>query len=121
MGTALILFSFSHWFALSWILLYGVGFGMMVSTASMNTMIQTIVEEDKRARVMSFFAMAFIGMAPLGNLAGGSVANHLGAPATVCTAGSASAEASGSGKRLPAVREHIRPIYRRLGIIPEAR
>jgi MFS family permease len=120
LGAALIGFSFSHWFVVSWILLFGVGFGMMAATASMNTMIQTIVEEDKRARVMSFFAMAFIGMAPLGNLVGGSLAGWIGAPWTVRLAGTLCLlGALWFWRRLPIVREHIRPIYRRLGIIPE--
>lgn len=64
-----------------------VGFGMMVQTASSNTVIQTIVDDDKRGRVMSFYTMAFMGVSPFGNLLAGSLASRIGAPHTVLIGG----------------------------------
>jgi MFS family permease len=116
----LIAFSWSHLFWVSWICMYGIGLGMMSGTASMNTMLQTIVDDDKRGRVMSFFTMAFIGMAPIGNLVGGRLAQSYGAPLTVRTAGVVAAiGAMVFAWDLPRLRDSIRPIYQRLGIIPE--
>ena len=79
-GIGLITFSFSQITWLSFILLIFVGFGMMVQMASSNTIIQTVVDEDKRGRVMSFYAMAFMGMSPFGNLFAGLMASKIGAP-----------------------------------------
>ena len=59
------------------------GFGMMVQMASANTVLQTIADEDKRGRVMSFYTMAFMGMVPFGGSFAGSIASKIGAPATV--------------------------------------
>ncbi len=119
-GTGLVIFSFSRWFWLSWAAMLAAGFGMMIGTASINTMLQTIVEPDKRGRVMSFFTMAFIGMSPMGSFIGGALASRIGAPASVRIAGSLCLVAALSYFRyLPKLREHIRPIYTQLGIIPE--
>ncbi len=82
-GCGLIAFSLSRSLFLSLGLLLFAGFGMMVGTAGSNTLLQTVVEDDKRARVMSFYALAFMGMAPIGSLLSGSLANWIGAPATV--------------------------------------
>src|SRR5579863_8812577 len=93
---------------------------MMTGTASINTMLQTIVEPDKRGRVMSFFTTAFIGMAPLGNFIGGAMASRIGAPVSVRIAGLLClAAALAYIRNLPTLREHVRPIYRELGIVPE--
>jgi MFS family permease len=122
MGVGLLSFSFSHWFWLSWFSMLAAGFGMMIGTASINTMLQTIVEPDKRGRVMSFFTTAFIGMSPLGNLAGGALASHIGAPHSVCLAGVfCFGTALWYFRRLPLLREHIRPIYHKMGILPADR
>ena len=95
------------------------GFGMMIATASINTMLQTIVEPDKRGRIMSFFTMAFIGMSPIGNLGGGALADRIGAPASVRLAGTLCLGAAlWYSRHLKLLREHIRPIYRHLGILP---
>jgi MFS family permease len=119
LGTALIVFSFSHWFWLSWAAMMVAGFGMMTSTASINTMLQTIVQPDKRGRVMAFFTASFVGMSPLGNFGGGWVASHIGAPVSVRIAsGVCLIVAFFYTRRLPALRDHIRPIYRELGILP---
>jgi len=79
-GCGIIAFSFSRYLPLSLCLMLVTGFGMIVCMASCNTIVQTIVDEDKRGRVMSFYAIAFIGMAPLGSLLGGSIASKIGAP-----------------------------------------
>jgi len=116
-GTGLVLFSFSHRFWLSWAMMLASGFGMMTATASINTMLQTIVEPDKRGRVMSFFTTAFIGMAPLGNFSGGILASRIGAPHSVCLAGALClAAAFWYARHLPTLRAHIRPLYDQLGI-----
>ena len=86
-GLGLVAFSLSAKLALSLVLLVAVGAGMMMKMAAMNTRIQTLVEEDKRGRVMSFFTMAFFGMAPFGALAAGALAAKLGAPTTVLWGG----------------------------------
>src|SRR4030043_348965 len=86
-GIGLIFFSLSHILWLSFFLLLLAGFGMMVHMASSNTILQTIVDDDKRGRVMSLYAMAFMGMAPLGSLVGGSLAGWMGAPPTLILVG----------------------------------
>jgi MFS family permease len=120
LGSAILAFSFSKLLWMSCLAIGLAGFGMMSGTASINTILQTIVEEDKRGRVMSFFASAFIGVAPLGNLIGGWIAERFGAP---LTARGASLFCLASGGlflfALPTIRKHIRPIYMRLGILPE--
>jgi MFS family permease len=120
LAVALFVFSWSHVFWLSWIVIGLAGFAMMSSTASINTVLQTIVEEDKRGRVMSFFATAFIGMAPIGNLVAGWVADHQGAPVTVrWLSVLCGVSAVLFFVALPRLRQHVRPIYRQLGILPE--
>jgi predicted MFS family arabinose efflux permease len=86
-GLALVAFSLSGKLVLSLALLVAVGAGMMITMAAVNTRIQTLVEEDKRGRVMSFFTMAFFGMAPFGALAAGALAAKIGAPTTVTWGG----------------------------------
>jgi MFS family permease len=82
-----VAFSLSRNFWLSLPLLVWTGCGMMMQMASSNTLLQTIVEENKRGRVMSFYTMAFMGMAPFGSLLAGSLAEALGAPRTVLLGG----------------------------------
>jgi MFS family permease len=95
-------------------------FGMIVCMASCNTIVQTIVDEDKRGRVMSFYAIAFIGMAPLGSLLGGSIASKIGAPFTLALCGVLSiVGAIFFYSRLPEIRKFVRPIYLRMGLIHE--
>jgi MFS family permease len=88
LGTALILFGLSHALWLSLLLMVFVGFGMMQSFSVSNTIIQTIVPEDKRGRVMSYFVMAMFGSAPFGSLMAGALAHRIGAPHTVLLTGS---------------------------------
>ena len=92
----------------------------MTLVASCNTVLQTILDEDKRGRVMSFFTMAFIGVAPFGSLSAGSMAGIIGPRGTLllgsigCLIGAAV-----FGRHLPHIREKVRPIYVRMGIIQE--
>ena len=119
-GLGVIIFSFSRvlWFSMLVILVSG--FGMMVQMASSNTVLQTIVDEDKRGRIMSFYTMAFMGMMPFGSLLAGSLASKIGAPFTLLIGGICCIiGALVFAKNLPALKEEIRPIYAEKGIIPE--
>jgi MFS family permease len=82
-GTSLILFSMSHWFWLSILLVMPAGFSMILQMASSNTLIQTMVPDQLRGRVMAVYSMMFMGMAPFGALLSGAIAQHVGAPLTV--------------------------------------
>ena len=95
------------------------GFALMMETAASNTILQTIVDDDKRGRVMSFYAMAFLGVAPLGSLLAGSLAVRLTTPRVVQLAGAMCAWFAVFAIRLPTLRAFIRPIYRRIGILPD--
>lgn len=95
------------------------GFGMMVYAAGSNTMLQTIVDDHTRGRVMSFFAMAFMGTMPLGSLLAGELARQIGAPATVVISGILCIAGALLFMRiLPKLRPLIRPIYVARGILP---
>jgi len=96
------------------------GFGMMLLMASTNTLLQTLVDDDKRGRVMSLYVMAFMGSAPIGSLIAGTLASRIGAPYTVLIGGIICLlTALWFTKQLPTLRKSIRPIYIRLGILPE--
>jgi MFS family permease len=86
-GCALILFSLSRAFWLSVALLVPVGFSVMVQMAASNTLIQTMVPDRLRGRVMSMYSMVFLGMAPFGGFLAGAAAERLGAPVTVAIGG----------------------------------
>lgn len=119
-GLSLVGFGLSRNEGLSMALLVASGFGMMVHMASSNTILQTIVDEDKRGRVMSLYAMAFMGTVPLGSLLSGALAARIGAPATVVAGGiTCLLGAAAFARALPRLRAEIRPIYARLGVIPE--
>ena len=118
-GAGLIGFGLSRVFWLSAVTVLIAGAGMMQGMAGSNTIIQTIVPEDKRGRVMSYYTMAFVGMAPFGSLLAGSMAHVLGAPSTVVLNGCAVLlGAAWFWTQLPAVRDAMRPIYREMGILP---
>jgi MFS family permease len=118
-GVGLIGFGLSRWLWLSMVLMLICGFGMMQQMAASNTIIQTIVEDNKRGRVMSFYTVAFVGMAPFGSLLAGELANRLGAPYTVMFSGACCIMgAAWFATRLRGIRDFIRPIYRDLGILP---
>lgn len=87
-GAGLILFSFSRWYLLSLCVLVPMGFAMMTQTASSNTLIQVMVPDRLRGRIMSVYSMLFMGMAPLGSLLYGGLAEHIGAPYTLAIGGS---------------------------------
>ena len=87
LGIALVAFSFSRTFWLSAALLVPVGFCMMSEMASSNTLIQSLIPDRMRGRVMSVYAMMFMGMAPIGALLAGTLATQIGAPATVAAGG----------------------------------
>jgi MFS family permease len=117
-GGALIGFSFSKtlWEAL--VILPFVGAGMMVVMAATNTVIQTIVEERLRGRVMAFYTMAFLGTAPIGSLIAGVLADRIGPQRTILLGGAACLIAAlWFARRLPALRAIVRPIYVERGII----
>jgi MFS family permease len=117
-GGALVAFSLSRVFWLSELLLPLVGCGFMVQLASTNTILQTIVQEELRGRVMAYFAMAFFGGAPIGSLIAGVVANRIGAPYTILLGGVVCLLAGAwFAGRLPRLRALVRPIYVERGII----
>ena len=108
-GIALLAFSFSRALWLSAVLLVPVGFCMMIQMASSNTLIQSMVPDRLRGRVMSVYAMTFMGMAPLGALLAGSLAHKLGAPMTVGIGGVVAMVGAGLfGLKLPALRPAAR-------------
>ncbi|MGC9291397.1 MAG: MFS transporter [Acidobacteriaceae bacterium] len=118
-GTGLVLFGFSHSLWLSLLLMLLTGYGMMQGMTISNTIIQTLVSEDKRGRVMSYYTVAFVGMAPFGSLLAGVLAHWIGAPHTVTLSGViVIAGAAWFFTRLPVMRREMRPIYVALGIVP---
>ena len=120
-GAALIAFSFSTslWVALP--MLYFVGMGAMITAASINTVLQTIVEDRMRARVVSIYMMSFLGVAPLGALSAGALAERLGPPTTLALGGAlALGAAFVYWMNLSKIRAAIRPIYQKLGIVPRS-
>jgi MFS family permease len=119
LGGALILFGLSHSLWMSLALMAFAGFGLMQFAAACNTIIQSLVTEDKRARVMSYYTMAFFGAAPFGSLLAGALAHRIGAPDTVilngafCVAGSL-----WFTLELPKIRAILRPICQEMGLVP---
>jgi len=119
-GAGLIGFSFARTLWLAIPCLVVAGFGFMVQMAASNTIIQTIVDDEKRGRVMSFYTMAFLGTAPFGSLIAGWMSARLGAPHTLFVGGvGCLAGAAWFAAELPAVRRAVRPIYVSLGILPQ--
>ncbi|MCG6535344.1 MAG: MFS transporter, partial [Syntrophales bacterium LBB04] len=110
-GCGLISFSLSRHVGTSLAAMLLTGFGMMTVLTSCNTMLQTIVDEDKRGRVMSFYAMAFQGMTPFGNLMAGSLTSFIGAPNTVILGGACCITISAFfARKLPMLRKMVRPV-----------
>ena len=119
-GVGLICFGLSTNLWLSMLLLLVAGFGMMQGLTASNTIIQTLVDEKMRGRVMSYYTMAFVGMAPFGSLLAGALAHAIGAPRTVIVSGVACILGGlWFWSRLPKLRTQMRPIYERLGIVPQ--
>jgi MFS family permease len=119
-GLGMIVLSFSHLLWFSVLTLLVTGFAMIAQMAASNTILQTIVDEDKRGRLMSFYTLAFVGTAPIGSLLSGFLANRIGTMPTimfcglVCVGGSLVFACL-----LPSLRKSVRPIYLRAGILKE--
>jgi MFS family permease len=120
LGLGIVGLAFSHVLWACVLLLAVTGFAMVTQMAASNSVLQTIVEENKRGRVMSLYTMAFFGMGPLGSLLAGCLAGTIGIAATffcfgiVCVAGSLVFAAL-----LPGLQKAVRPIYIRVGILPD--
>jgi MFS family permease len=113
LGVGLILFGLSHILWLSLALMMMVGFGLIQAAAVVNTIIQSLVPDDKRARVMGYYTMAFFGAAPFGSLLAGVLAQHIGAPHTVMLTGTLClAGAAWFSVQLPKIRPEMRARYR---------
>lgn len=120
-GFGLIALSLSRNFALAAVFIAAASFGMITQMAVSNTIIQTIVADDKRGRVMAFYFMAFMGLAPFGSLLAGWTASHMGAPFAILISGvMAIAGAAAFYGRLGEVKENIRPVYLKMGILTES-
>ena len=120
-GAALVVFSFasSLWLALP--MLFLAGMGAMLSAASTNTVLQTIVEDRMRARVVSIYMMSFLGVTPLGALFAGMVAERIGPPAALALGGTITLLAAVTyWMNIEKIRNAIRPIYQKLGIVPRS-
>ena len=119
-GSALIVFALSRVLWLSMLAVLLIGMGLVLQHTSGNTVLQTIVDDDKRGRVMSFYMMAFTSTVTFGNLVAGSLATRIGAPNTLllggilCIIGSLLFT-----KQLPEMRRSMRLIYRRIGLLPQ--
>ncbi|HBZ56064.1 MAG TPA: MFS transporter [Syntrophobacteraceae bacterium] len=117
LGGGIMAFSHSTVFPLSFLLLLVTGFGMMVLLTSSNTILQTIVDEGKRGRVMSLYTMAFMGTVPFGSLLQGSLASKIGAQNTLLVGGICCILGSVLfARQLPLLRQMVRPIYAKMGI-----
>ena len=112
-GCGLMGFACSRHLALSLVAMLVAGFGMMTALTSCNVMLQITADDDKRGRVMSFYAMGFQGMSPFGNLMAGSLASHIGAPNTVLAGGICCLFTSFFfGRKLPTIRKMTHPVRR---------
>ena len=119
-GVTLMIFAYSNLLWLSMVLIALTGLGVILAAQAVGTIFQTIVADNMRGRIMSFFTVAFLGVSPLGSLAAGALANAIGAEHTLCIGGACCvAGAFVLWRQLPRLRANIRPIYIRLGIIQE--
>ncbi len=121
-AVAVFIFSMSRllWFSMAMMVM--AGFGLMVMIASINTVLQSVVDDDKRGRVMALYTMSFVGMAPLGSLLAGSIASikFIGAPGTIMISGILCMVAAVLFiRKLPVIKQAIHPLYVRKGIIPQ--
>ena len=116
-GAGLIVFAFSRWFWISTVLLLPIGYSIMLQMACSNTLIQTMVPDQLRGRVMSVYSMMFMGMAPFGALLGGALADRMGAPLTVAIGGIASVLGGiWFGRALPELRVEARRLILAQGL-----
>jgi MFS family permease len=117
-GIGLVLLSITRTFWVSAIVMMVTGIGMMLVMASSNTVIQTVIDDSKRGRVMSFYSMAFMGTAPFGSLIAGGLAKVIGTPMTLAVGGVACVfGAMLYMRKLPELQNTIRPVYKKLGIL----
>ncbi len=120
LGIGFIIFSLSRILEFSLLFMVIIGFAVVLQIAACSTLIQTIVEDDKRGRVMSFYSMAFMGMVPFGSLLSGWIASQIGAPNTLiingifCILGSFV-----FAKQLPLLTRLVNPIYTEIGLLPK--
>ena len=122
LGVSLMLFGLSNLLWLSLVLMVFVGFGLMQTASASNTIIQSLVSEDKRARVMSYYTMAFFGAAPFGSLFAGALAERIGAPHTVLVTGAFCVlGAMWFSLELPKISAVMDPIYAGTGLVRECR
>ncbi len=118
-GVGLVAFALSRHVVLSVLALVVTGYGMMVSLAASNTLLQTLVEERMRGRLMSIYAMAFVGTAPFGSLLAGALAARIGAPMTIALGGVVCVGVAGwFYVKLPSPRERAHPVSERRGLLP---
>ena len=116
-GCALIALSWSRIFPLSIALMVVIGFCILLISVSTNMILQTIVDDDKRGRVMSLYTAAFLGVVPLGGLIAGALADQIGATHTVLIGGCVCVAATlYMARQLPLLHRHMQSIYARLGI-----
>ena len=118
-GLGTIGFGISDSIAVSTVLMVVTGCGFFMTSAACNTILQTIVDDDKRSRVMAYYAMFFIGAAPFGHIAAGWLADHAGVQVTLI-AGGAIALFAGLAfwAQMKAFGAALRPVYVSRGIIP---
>ncbi|ACK70454.1 major facilitator superfamily MFS_1 [Gloeothece citriformis PCC 7424] len=117
-GISLMIFSQSQMLWLSLLMMFITGLCGIINIASSNTILQTISEENKRGRLMSFYTMSFLGILPFGNLAVGALANQISAPTTLLLCGILCILTSFFFRQqLPKLRQYMRPIYDKLGLL----
>ena len=118
-GICCALLGLSRHLWLSMLLMMATGYGLMYQVVATNTIVQTIVDDDKRGRVMSFYTVALAGSGPIGSLLGGTLAARIGVETTYMVAGAAClVSALWFWRQLPAIRAAVRPRYVELGILP---
>lgn len=119
-GLGLMAFAYSKFLVLSVLILFFVGFALMIQMSSTNIVFQTIVEDDKRGRLMSFYSISIIGTSPFGHLLIGALASKMGAPLTLSLCGFAIFVAALLfAKKLPMLKKKMHPVYVKMGILPE--
>jgi MFS family permease len=121
LGASLVLFSMSHWYWVSCAILAVSGFTMMMQFTATNTLIQAMVPDQLRGRVMSLYSMMFLGMSPIGSLLAGALADRIGAPVTVAIGGLASCLGGlAFARKWPAMRGPARDLVAAQGMMSRA-
>ena len=121
LGASLVLFSLSHWYWISCAILAVSGFTMMMQFTATNTLIQAMVPDQLRGRVMSLYSMMFLGMSPIGSLLAGALADRIGAPVTVAIGGLASCLGGlAFARKWPAMRGPARDLVAAQGMMSRA-